>query len=459
MLQNREKLELLLNIIIQKYNNDKEKADKIVDIMTQHGISPGEASKLTEGQILLQSIQNKNILYIYTDALYRATDDNRIKPEDWFTELEIQDGEQYTVPEEDKIDEIVLHNVVLNGNRHLVCLQVSGAEFLKWMRQRLLTYNTQTQRPTVKSIIFDEFTESPDIRPHKVNQITKAIVNNEYTTDDITLNIRKTGFEKIDYDDKTLTLRIPICKENYIDIVDGCHRIMGSNKALTIKPDLEIYWTLHILNYDIKEARRFVDQKSKATPIKREGKSLYDMSNTNMIIAQDIASFENSTTNVMYNKIGEDVRETQYRDKYTTYDAAAKAIAYNFRYHKNEARDIQKVKENIVRGLNEILGYLKDTQGNLEKKKDKYVYLESNMFIGYIALLSTVWNSKTKTFIKDWDITVQTVLDSIDFSRNNELWKNLSLYNNEKLNSITIKDISEYFKGKGDELNETQERA
>lgn len=453
MLKDRKDLDVLLNMIIQKYNTDRDKTDKIIDIMMEHGISPGEASKLTEGQILLQEVQNISILYIYTDALYRATGNNQIKPENWFVEDEIREGKEFKVEEEEKIDEIILHNVTLNGTRHFVCPKVSGLELAKWMKQRLLTYNLQTQRPSIKTVVFDEYIKTPDIRTYKVSQITKMILQGEYTTDTLTLNIRKTNSERIDYDKDTQILRIPIIKENYIDIVDGIHRTIGNSKALAINPDLDISWSLNILNYDIREARRFISQTGKATPISRKDRTLYDTDNVNMLIAQDIATFGESKTNVMYNKMGEDIKDVQYRDKYTTFDTIFKAIDYNFDYDEDKTYDIQKVKENVVRGMNEILGYLDNKYGDLQKNKNKYVFLESNMFIGYIALLSTVWDSQTKTFTKDWDIAIQTVVDSIDFSRKNSLWETLSLFNNEKLNKTTISTISDYFKEKGDELN------
>lgn len=459
MLKDRKDLEVLLNMIIQKYNTDRDKTDKIIDIMMEHGISPGEASKLTEGQILLQEVQNISILYIYTDALYRATGNDQIKPENWFAPDEIRDGKEFKVEEEEKIDEIVLHDVTLNGTRHLVCAKISGAELAKWMRQRLLTYNLQTQRPSIKTVIFNEYVKIPDIRTYKVNQITKMLLQGEYTTDTLTLNIRKTGNEKMYYDPDAQILRIPIIEGNYIDIVDGAHRVAANDKALTIQPGLDISWSLNILNYDIKEARRFIAQTSKASPISRKDRTLYDTDDADMLIAQDIATFGESKTNVMYNKIGEDIKDVQYKDKYTTFDTIFKAVNHNFDYNENKTYDIQKVKENVVRGLNEILGYLDSKYGNLQKNKNKYVFLESNMFIGYIALLSTVWDSRTKTFIKDWDITVQTVLDDIDFSRTNPLWDSLSLFNNEKLNKTTINTISNYFKEKGVELNVIQEQA
>jgi hypothetical protein len=392
------------------------------------------------------------VLYLFTNALFEATKEIILKPEDWFTEIEIAEGKAYQVISEDKIKEIVLQNVTYNGTRHWVCPKFSGEELYKLIQQRALTYDPQTQRPTIKFVSVDAMNELPDIRGYKVNQIAQQILDGDFIGNTISINIRKTGFEEFDYDEETMTMTIPVKTENLINLIDGAHRTLGNAKAYQIDSDIDINWSLNIFNYDIKEARKFIKQEGKATPLTRKQLRLYGSDDSNISIAQDVNSFESAKTNILFNKLAENLMEIEYRNKYVTFETFAKAIKNNFEYSQKDPYQIQKIKENLVRGFNEILGYLQHKYGNIEKIKDRYTIVENNVFIGYVALLSKLWNKQTQTFIKNWDIELQGALNNIDFNRDNVDWEEISLLNGN-INITTIKKISNYFIMKGAEVN------
>jgi hypothetical protein len=259
MKKDRKDLEKNLIVILERISGDENKMHIITDIMMQHGILPGEAAKMTEQPTSI-SLLDVNVLYLFTNALFEATKEIIIKPEDWFTEIQIAEGKAFQIYEDDKITEIVLHNVTYNGNKHWVCPRISGKELYSFIQHRLLGYDPQMQRPTIKFVTLETMGELPDIRTYKTSQITKQILNREFVGNTISLNIKKTGFEEYSYDEETMTLVIPIKVENSIVIIDGAHRIIGNAKAYQLDPNIDINWSLNIFNYDVKEARKFIKQ-------------------------------------------------------------------------------------------------------------------------------------------------------------------------------------------------------
>jgi hypothetical protein len=88
--------------------------------------------------------------------------------------------------------------------------------------------------------------ERADIRPYKVSQIAEGILNSEFVGNTISINVKKTGYEEISYDEETKILRIPVKSDNFITIIDGAHRTLGNAKAFQIKPDIDINYSLNI---------------------------------------------------------------------------------------------------------------------------------------------------------------------------------------------------------------------
>lgn len=114
-------------------------------------------------------------------------------------------------------------------------------------------------------------------------------------------------------------------------------------------------------------------------------------------------------------------------------------------FDEYKAHEKRRIKEFIVDGINEIFGYLESKFNDLQELKDKYVFLENNMFIVYITLLSMLWDFKNKTVKRQWDYDLVDMLDKINFDRKNLLWNEIQLFNTT-VNKSVLNRIVTYVK-------------
>ena len=102
-------------------------------------------------------------------------------------------------------------------------------------------------------------------------------------------------------------------------------------------------------------------------------------------------------------------------------------------------RDVNKVAEYIIEGLNEIVGIYIEDFSDLETSRKNNVKTLSSTFIGYVTLLAELQDND------NWKKRLEKILNSIDFNNSNPTWEQLDIYNSS-LNKSNIKKIIRYFR-------------
>lgn len=443
MKKDRQKLEDILNLILQDYSNDTKIIDRVTDKLLEKGISRGKVQGLFTQAISLSYIPQVE-LCLFTKHFYDATHEFKINPEEFFNELELKDAEIYQIAPEETTNRMVLHNVDQINDHQWICSKETYQNISKHFGNGLWTYNPRVQRQPMKRKVNGKIIDVININPTKVTEITKEILKGTFHTDVITLNVRKiTGQEKMQYNlnNRTLTVEVDGVT-TWCDIIDGVHRVGGFLKATEAKSDIQCATSIYIYYVDEEEAFQVIKQNSKQTPLDETWVNKNDVTNANMEVAKTINNRQRR--NELFNRIGINVSELKREDKLVTFDTLSKTIEYIYDLNRKEVPVIQSkdVEDFLIELFNIVIGINHSAfTSNLSTSRDFSYIASNNTFIGYIALGEEL----KQQYPDEWQDKLQETLKQIDFTKSEDsIWKKVGLENNISL--PTIKKITRYFK-------------
>ncbi len=443
MKKNRDNLEKAIYSAIDKnLVNRRTIINKITsDLSENHNISAGKIKMIynkSEG-VPIQALSNAE-LFVFTRALYKATNDYNINPEDWFNPEEIKSYELYKAQTYSKGDVAVFYNVDQVSENQWVCTKETWVDMSKKLNQGLITYNIRTQRETTTVTFGNIETQIPTIKMKPVQDMTELILNGKFTPNMITLNIRKTesNEQHFEYDAKTRTLSIAVDNETtFLDIPDGMHRTLSGARAVEINPNLTSFTMINILNYTEEEAQQYIEQEDHRTPINPSHIASFKNDDNGVMMAKHVNKFGNEKNNEMFNTLATNINEFNSSNiKYTTIEMFARAFNHNWKI--NQPREFAKIQKFMISFFNECIGIIR------EKHLDQSKYLASNVFIGYIALSSILFKKE------NWVEILEVVVDRI---ASDESFEKLGLHSdNLKVTLPLLRKFSDYFKKIGVDL-------
>ena len=147
--------------------------------------------------------------------------------------------------------------------------------------------------------------------------------------------------------------------------------------------------------------------------------------------------------NEMQFKIATDANAIAHNRAYVMFNTMAEAVRNNFEIKSQ--RDVRKITEYLVEFFNELVGLHIDEFNNPAKSQNKSFITVPNMFIGYITLAGKLYNTK------NWQATLEEIMTSIDFTRNNHLWEQINI-NKSNLTRKENKILTDYFTQKFKEV-------
>lgn len=435
----RLELEKNIRYFTQLYNTNKKVKNYVVDFMKNHNIPSGKTIGIFNKSPSI-ILEDKNIvpdseLFLFTKALYEATNESKLNPKNWFNEEEIKNYEGYKAQIQGKQDIIIFEDVKQIGDYQYICPYISLQELAKLFEQGLITYNIRTQRDPTRIKFNDKIIETATIKERPVKEIEGKMLQGKFTQNMISLNIRKTGNENFEYNAKTRELAVMVDgKTTFTDIVDGMHRSAAGMRAVKQKPDIKLGFVVNILNYTEEEAQAFIEQEDHRTPISRTLIASYKNDDTNILITKEIDKYGTELTNELFNRFARDYKEIRLYDKYVTYETFAKALEYNFEY--KSAREARRTKDFIINYFNELIGILKDKGYDSDS-----IAFDNTMFIGYIALASKL---KDET---NWEYKLEEAINNLDFRESNKNWGEMGIIKGiyPKINQSLVRKISQYF--------------
>jgi hypothetical protein len=310
--------------------------------------------------------------------------------------------------------------------------KLTAQQLNKLSAANILIWNPNSQRGykvTKKGVRINVF-------PKKVNQIKERILSGKQFPDDLKFNILKgIGNEPV-YDPKKRTLTI--YEECEVDTWDGQNRKEANSKAVSENPNLNFVWPIKITYMSEIETHEAMVQIDKQTPINKE-----------VIVFKDTSKDENLTVDKIMDMNGELRNVTMDTVDYVknnrglvTKQILAQAISEHYEDQIRTSMDRSEVAEWIVSFTDFLMGH-KDYRNEFlikpyETKKHSYIN-NMYMFYGYIAL------SKKLQGNKEWKELLNQKIKSIDFSKENTMWREIGLINENNINKTTKKKLYSLF--------------
>lgn len=439
MKKDREELHATIYYVIDRTENHAKEHKKSFEekLLNQYNIKRG-VSRSIYGKSTPLILLSNAMLFVVTKTLYEITNKSELNINNWYYEIEIKEYEQFKVESQDKKDILEIGNVVKTPDGKYISTGYFYKDAAKAFGESLIGYNLESQREATFKIFGDKHYKAPNIKSDKVNEITKRILDNKFTPNTITLNIRKTkdfDADKVKYNEQTQVLSIEIDHEKiFVDIIDGAHRASAFIRVIEANLYHNGYTYVSILNYTVDEAREYIEQESHVTPLSRAQREAYKTDEYSSL-TKSISAYGNKLNNEMFNQIVDNEVELVTQKKYITIELFKTALKENFTIETPREND--NIKEFLIKFFNEILGSIKEQKWN----KVNSIAFEPNMFIGYLAL-AKMWMNE-----ENWKEKVKRFIEKTDF-RDIPKWEEVGIHiSNPSVKKI--KSIINYFKKEG----------
>ena len=124
-----------------------------------------------------------------------------------------------------------------------------------------------------------------------------------------------------------------------------------------------------------------------------------------------------------------------------TFDTLSKTIEFIYNLKEEPAIRTEEVENDLIEIFNNVIGlYHSKFKAELSNTRETSYLAHDNMFMGYIILGDLL----KQKYGDDWKPELVKVLNSLDFSKTNKIWKKIGIENH--VNLSTFKKIYDYFK-------------
>jgi len=348
--------------------------------------------------------------------------------------VEIADMTDYMGEEREVIQfPLILENVMELGDNQWSTV-VSIQELTSWYNSNLVNYNFETQRdPKYIERRDGSLIKKPNVNWDSVEDIYEKLIANLFHSNYITLNVLVNGEDDIAYDPDKKAL---IIRSGQIDVLDGFHRSLAMLKAIATNKNLNYKTGLMITNFNVQIANDFIRQEDKRNKIdERHIKSKNDENLMNGIVTM----LNTNPKSDMRGKIATDMILIQKNIAYTLNDIISDTMEIVFKNDVKTRRDVNKVGEYLIKFFNEIYGIKYDDFENLKKSRESSMVANENIFMLYVVLAKFLHEKE------DWRDKLESIMNSIDFSKDNPIWSKLKLKTQRlTIDSRNINRINKY---------------
>ena len=414
-----EKIKSEVALFCKRYSRNDELMDYIIE-QCQNRVAigsilnlfnTGSYSQLTyiDTYFIIKSIKNYN-----DNKNDEVQDKNKIKLTDYlhyfnfekeFTIAEIQDAESFYFEADEKIDTIVIPNVIRVDNL-FTSVKLPFSIIAKMFNNGIVNYNYQAQREaTVVDTKLGEHLLKPTVYRDHVEDIKFHMQQGTFFTNHVVFNILNNGEELFEYNEKNKTLKFTKTAMSQMNILDGYHRCSAITELINSGEYTEdSYIQANIFNLNIEEAQSYINQEAKASPISEIKRESLKKTIENDII-NNINTKGSIDTNRMFKKISSNIDEVKkFYIKYALQNMLSSTLEDNF--DKEELKK-RKCKVQITKDLLSIFDFWveihQDEFDNLEKNiKAKNYKVTSAMFASLIYIYSKYYKlEKNEEMIDD----------------------------------------------------------
>ena len=424
MIKDREELEVNIKDAVQKHNPKKKILRFISNQFSERGMQTGKVQDVWTQRKETETLTEVE-LYLLTKYLYEQTHENRINPTDYYTKVEIQDGDNYKeIKQENKInypkEPLIFDNVIkVNDNQYLFIME--GKTLKDLNDSQIISYNFDTQRdPKYKTDNFGDLIKIANVNDNSVAEIAQDISFNKFISNTITLNLLADGNDEFQFIKNKL-----IIKSGQINIIDGFHRNLANIKALAENPNIDTVWEIRFTNWTVDKANNFIEQEDKRNKIDK--RYMYS------VIATDkwgnkVVKFLNNSDSDIAGRISASISLLKSGVALTLSDLMSDAIDELWTLKNN--MEAKNLSEWLVEFFDYLLGTYHDEFTRYEQPT---VIKYPAMFIGYVTLAHKIEGNT------DWKSKLKCTIDSIDFSKDNTAWEEMGIMKANGNMSFNIK--------------------
>lgn len=298
MYKSRKDLEILLDKIFITLDPKSNEYKNVQALMMQYNYLPGATNSVLRRNRPISDIEERELYWI-SNSIFSSYKEGalfaELDPKTWFTSKEIQsyDGDKIGT---DKITyPIIFKDVFQLSDDQWMCVLPQDV-IQKLYQSQIINYNPNTQRAMRRRKQGEDTRYEINLSRAKVTSICESMLCNLYIPDEITLNICTDNPEAdFSYGNGVLKLL-----SGQMDIIDGYHRYYSIIECLRRNPDFEINIQVKICSFSEQKARKFIVQKDRQTPMKKNLISSYGVSDSCRVFASRIN--ENSAC-VLHSKL------------------------------------------------------------------------------------------------------------------------------------------------------------
>ncbi|MDK0983051.1 DNA sulfur modification protein DndB [Clostridium perfringens] len=437
----KEKILGELKLLAKSNFTDKTLSNKILTI-TKDRIPLGKTEDLLRTDIDLYNHFNMEELYWLIKAYFIVLKEKKLDPKNFFTETEIENGEQYYKPSpvyngDERV--FVLENVKRNKDGSFICWECPFTKIKQALDFGITTYDFRTQRQATVKQRGGEILLFPTIIEKNVREIQAEILDNNFEPNTLTWNILNNGEEEFVYDEESETLIFTKTPTSIMSIIDGYNRTVAINRALgTGEEILKDYMYIKILNVDIAKAQNYILQEQKGSKLSITQQKAFK-NDGSVMVAKSINTNGNKYNNVLYSKISMYGKEVYtYNKKAVLLSCLSEMIENNYGDLLKTPKEIRRVGYWLVDFFNEALGNYSDEFNNLGKSRIQSVLTYNNMFEFYIRISRYFYDNRV-----DWIQKVEQIMDNIDFRIENPIWNKIGV-DKKRWDKRIINSIDKY---------------
>lgn len=392
------------------------------------------------------------------DSLHDFTKDERLNPNYYFSDLELDNYDNYIHQEVDFIDSIILKNGMKINNKQWV-FYISLKDCYLYKKNMLIRYNIQTQRKSDYKIIGTKGfgIDDASLDENAVESIKEEFKKGNFTPNLITLNVLMQKGKVAQFKEESdgtivITPNYNRDSENttYVDCIDGYHRFTGAYKAykeaLEEGKELEGGLLVSVVRMTLEEARNYVAREFKRSSTSQEWLDVIEETDYTKA-ADSIIKNINSILLKSDDFVGLTYDDIKYKNKITSRSIIVDGIK-NTNMQVNNISDVTYSSMEIGTIITLIIDYLgkKYFESDYKRMLNESFLLDCNMFIGYVATAYEIKQNENYERL--------TLKFAEELYERNKNYKEVEIELSLKNKNYTSSKIASYFKNILTDINE-----
>ena len=442
-----------IEVSLQKNKHDKNFRERLQNILSHKGVSPGETMNLII-RFGRQEALRKEEKYLLASGMYEVTKDEKINPANYFPERIIQEiettWEGFSQNNDSELNFPITFKDVTKVDDNNYTFLLKRSEIAKMYENHLLQYNPRTQRTSeTKNFEFlGGEIPIPELNQDAVEQISQKAIDGTLISSTLIFNARfgssSAGIE-ISYDPNENSLTV--MKDTLVDVIDGYHRIVGISKAVRSGSFDDKFMKIDFYNVTQKVARQLFGQHNTMTPVRLS--KLKEMNEENPVNKVVTHIRDNSVIGQRIS-LDHDVIATQSDYLYSLNDVASAMEATKFPKLLKDQIAVRKIGVFLVEFFDELTElYYEEFLGDKFEQAKKTIVINKNILVGFMEIAYFMYTTGISAKMAQQIIKKMR----LSFVRNNPELKEHKILNKKNEVTHSKNHVIKYFQYK---LNEVE---